>query len=297
MLEIRLLKTFLTVAAGCSFKKAAESLHLAPSTVTAQVKALEDQLGAPVFDRLGRRVLLTEQGERLLRHARRLVDLEAETRRVLGQGGEEYGELAVRVSESLGVRCLPDILGRFRREFPDTRLTIGTVSRQGLARDLSHGFTDLALILAEPFVGPSLHVEVLGQERLAVIAPPGSRLAGRKEVRPEDLGGMPLFLTRYVWSARRLIEEALTRAHVRSSVVECSSVEIVKWCVLAGLGVSVVPALAVEREAAEGRIDVLDWAGGPLSASVLLMRHEERWVSPAASAFMEAVREYFAARK
>lgn len=296
MLEIRLLKTFLAVASDCSFKKAAEALHLAPSTVTAQIKALEDELGAPVFDRLGRRVLLTEQGERLLRHARRLVDLEAETRRVLGHGGEEHGELAVRVSESLGVRCLPGILGRFRQGFPDTRLTIGTVSRQGLARDLSHGVTDVALLLSEPFTGPSLHVEVLGRERLAVIAPPGSSLSRRGEVRPEDLDGMPLFLTRYVWSARRLIEEALTRAHARPAVVECSSVEIVKWCVLAGLGVSVVPALAVEREAAEGRLAVLDWAGGPLSAAVMLARHQDRWLTPAAAAFMEAAREHFAGK-
>ena len=296
MLEIRLLKTFLAVAAGCSFRKAAEELHLAPSTVTAQVKSLEDALGRPVFDRIGRRVMLTEQGRRLLGHARRLVDMEAETRRVLGSGGDECGELSVRVSESLGVRCLPVVLSSFRERFPDTRLHISTVSRLGLARDLRHGSTDLGLLLSEPFSAAGVNVEILGRERLAVIAPPQSPLASLAQVRADDLEGTSLFLTRYVWSARRLIEEALLEAHLRSaSVVDCSSVEMVKRCVMAGLGVSVVPAFAVQDEVARGALVTLDWAGGPLSAPVMLVRHEERWVSPAASGFMDAVRGYFAA--
>lgn len=292
MLDLRLLKTFLAVAAGRSFKKAAEGLNLAPSTVTAQIKALEHDLGFPLFDRPGRGVLLTEQGQRLLRHARRLLDMEAEARRSLGADGEEWGELTVRVSESLGAWCMPAVVARFRADFPHTRLTLGTASRQGLARDLSQGFTDLALLLSEPFTGPGIEVEALSRQPLAVIAPPGAGLPAA--VRPEDLGAFPLFLTRYVWSARRLIEQALHQAHVRPAVVECSSVEIVKRCVMEGLGVSVVPGFAVEEQARAGRLDVLRWAGEPLFATVLLARSSERWLSPAAARFMEAARRHFA---
>ena len=297
MLEVRLLKTFLTVAAGSSFRKAAESLHLAPSTVTAQIKALEEELGAPVFDRVGRAVLLTEFGQRLLHQARRMVDLEAETSRLFARGGEGTGELSVRISETLGILCLPRVLSRFRERFLETRLTLSTASRHDLANDLRHGTTDLALLVGEPFVASRLSVEVLGRERLAVIAPPGSQLAGRGAVRPADLGGVTLLLTRYVWSARRLIEDALLEARVDlGGLVECSSVEIVKRCVMAGLGVSVVPAFAVAEEVREGRLVLLDWAGALLAAPVVLVRHEDRWLSPAAGAFMEAAREFFATR-
>jgi DNA-binding transcriptional LysR family regulator len=294
MLEVRLLKTFLAVAAGCSFRKAAESLHLAPSTVTAQIKALEDELGAPVFDRVGRTVLMTELGQRLLHHARRMVDLEAETRGLLSRSGSDVGELSVRISESLGIHCLPALLPRFRTAFPEVRLTLSTVSRRDLAHDLRHGATDLALLVGEPFVSSSLLVEVLGREKLVVIAPPGSRFAGRESISPSDLAGCALFLTRYVWSARRLIEEALLEARVGlGGLVECSSVEIVKRCVMAGLGVSVVPAFSVRGEAGRGELVLLDWAGEPLSAKVVMARHEDRWLSPAAAAFMEAAREFF----
>ena len=83
MLDIHLLKTFLAVAAGLSFRKAAAELHCAPSTVTGQIKALEDAAGAALFVRGSRRVELTDQGRRLLSHARRIVDLEGEARRLL----------------------------------------------------------------------------------------------------------------------------------------------------------------------------------------------------------------------
>ncbi|EMG36697.1 transcriptional regulator [Desulfocurvibacter africanus PCS] len=293
MMDLQLLKTFLTVAAGLSFRKAAETLNYAPSTVTAQIKALEEDLGIPLFDRLGRRVLLTEHGQRLLHHARRMVDLEAETRRIL-LDGEASVELAVRISESLGIHCLPWVLPRFRGRSPATRLNLTTHSQHGLVRDLRHGVTDLALLLGEPFSAAGLHVDVLHRERLVVIVPPESPLAIRQTVHPADLEGVPLILTRHVWSVRRLIEQALSEAHVGiEGLVECSSVEIVKRCVMAGQGISVVPSFTVQEEVRQKRLASLDWAGEPLVAPVLLVRHEERSLSPAAAAFIDLLQAFF----
>ncbi|MEG6550929.1 LysR family transcriptional regulator [Desulfocurvibacter africanus] len=295
MMDLQLLKTFLTVAAGLSFRKAAETLHYAPSTVTTQIKALEEDLGIPLFDRLGRRVLLTEHGQRLLHHARRMMDLEAETRRVL-LDGEASVELAVRISESLGIHCLPWVLPRFRARSPATRLNLTTHSQHGLVRDLRHGVTDLALLLGEPFSAAGLRIEVLHCERLVVIVPPESPLAIHETVHPADLEGVPLILTRHVWSVRRLIEQALLEAHVGiEGLVECSSVEIVKRCVMAGQGVSVVPSFTVQEEVRQKRLALLDWAGEPLAAPVLLVRHEERSLSPAAAAFIDLLQAFFGA--
>lgn len=296
-MDLQLLKTFLAVAAGLSFRKAAETLHYAPSTITAQIKALEEDLGIPLFDRLGRRVLLTEHGQRLLHHARRMLDLEAETRRVLLHG-EASVELAVRISESLGIHCLPWVLPRFRTRSPATRLNLTTHSQHGLVRDLRHGATDLALLLGEPFSAAGLRVDVLHRERLAVIVPPESPLATLKAVHPADLHGVPLILTRHVWSVRRLIEQALLEAHVGTEgLVECSSVEIVKRCVMAGQGVSVVPGFTVREEVSQGRLALLDWAGELLVAPVLLVRHEERWLSPAAATFIDLLQAFFGAHR
>jgi len=297
-MDLTHLQTFLAVAGRLSFRKAAEALHYAPSTVSAQVRGLEEELGAALFERLGRRVLLTEAGRKLLPHARRMADLAAEARASLGGGGAAPGELCVRISETLGLLCLPGVLARFRPEFRAARLTLLTVSGLGLGRDLRQGATDLALILGEAALDPALEVEVLGRERLGVIAPAGSRLARRQRAGAADLAGRDLVLTPHVWGLRRALEQALHAAGARpSGLVECGSLELVKRCVAAGLGVGFAPAFAAAAEAARGELAVLDWADGPLAAPVLLARNPEHAPSPAARAFMTAAREFFAERE
>ncbi|EPR44555.1 transcriptional regulator, LysR family [Desulfovibrio sp. X2] len=294
MLDIHLLKTFLAVAAGLSFRKAAAELNCAPSTVTGQIKALEEAAGAPLFVRSGRRVELTDHGRRLLGHARRIVDLEGEARRMLAGGDTTDLELSVRISESLGSRFLPGLLAGFRERFPRTRLSFATHSRHGLTRDLCYGITDLALILSEPFAASGVHMRMLCRLPLSVVVPPGSFPAGLSEVGPQDLAGVQLILTPKVWSARGTIEQALSEEGVEPlSVVECGSMEIVKGCVMAGQGVAVLPDFTVEREVAEGRLARLPWAHGPLSVPLLLARSAERPLTAAAKAFAEAATALF----
>ncbi|WP_243439245.1 LysR family transcriptional regulator [Fundidesulfovibrio soli] len=291
MLDLHLLRTFLAVAAGLSFRQAAARLHYAPSTVTAQIKALEEQAGQPLFVRSGRTVLLTEHGARLVPQARRLLDVEREARAALTGGEGEPGELAVRVSESLGIRLMPRVLPMLRVRFPHVRVSLSTRSLHGLARDVLHGVTELAVILSEPFAAEGVEVEALRRVPLVVIAAPGTAPGGGGKVCARDLDGVPLVLTPHVWSARGLLDRSLARAHASTpGVVECASVEMVKRCVAAGLGISLVPGFTVEREAARGELEVLGWAGEELSVPVLLVKAGGRRLSGAAAAFEEAVR-------
>lgn len=295
-LDLRLLRTFLAVAQGLSFRRAAESLHYAPSTVTVHIQALEQSLGARLFDRLGRRVLLTDPGRRLLPHALKLLDQEAATRRALL--GEEPGhELTVRVSETLALACLPQVLPAFRRHYPTLRLTLLTASRRGLADDLRHGATDLALILSEPFTAPDLVVEELGQEPLTLVVAATSPLARRSGLDTTTLRTQPLYLTPHVWSLRQMLLASLQPPTEGAGVTVCSSLEVVKGCVRAGLGVGVAPLLAVEEDARQGRLVLLPWSEAPLRASVLLLRHGQRWQSPASHALAQGLREFFSSRQ
>lgn len=283
MIDPRLLKTFLAVAAGLSFRQAAKDLHYAPSSVSSQIRTLEEELGVPLFERTGRNVVLTEQGRRLLGHARRLLDLADQTRRIAAGDTDEPAELTVRLSETLGIHCLPWVLPRWRARHPGTRLTLLTRSRYGLARDVRHGLTDLGVILGEPFAAVGLAVTVLRRERLVVITAPDSPLAGRGSIGPVDLAGVDLLLTPQVWSARGRLEGALLEAGIRPRIpVSCTSLEMVRRCVMAGLGVSVAPWFAVAEAVAQGRLAALPWALGPLTAPLLLVRDANR--EPSASA-------------
>jgi DNA-binding transcriptional LysR family regulator len=294
MMDLRLLQTFMSVAAESSFRKAAGKLHCSPSTVTARIKALEDDLGAALFDRSGREASLTGQGLRLLQNAGRLLDLEARTRASLTEDQPSTLELCVRISHSLGIFCLPRILPGFRRSYSDLRITLATSSPHGLTNDLRRGVFDLACILAEPFSVKGLRVEALGRARIVPIISPASPLADRRRIGPEDLAETPLVLTPRIWSARRFVEQAMLDAHVGAGpIVECPSVEIVKRCVMAGLGLSFAPEFSVREEAASGRLIVLEWALGRLEAPVLLVRNERRGHSPEAEAFCAILQDFF----
>ncbi len=294
MLDLVKLRSFVAAATSLSFRKAAETLHYAPSTVTMQIKALEEEFGAPLFDRAGRGMILTEHGRRLLPHALRLLDIEARIRGLSKGDTEVADELTLRISESLGIHLIPWLLPRFVELFPRTRLILRTASRAGTAQDLRQGATDLAVLLSEPFAAEGLTVEVPHRERLVVIVPADSPLAGCETVRAADLAGLPLILTPHVWSARPFIERAFQEADLApAGWVECSSVEIVKRCVMQGLGVSVVPGFTVREEVSAGRLARLDWAEEPLWAPVLLMHRGEAWLSSPAKAFVQLARRFF----
>lgn len=296
MPETLLLRTFLAVAAELSFQKAAQALHVAPSTVTSRIMALEEELGATLFTRSSRQVVLTEAGQRLVPHALQVTELAARTRRAVS-GEEDASEVRLRVSETLGAFCLPPILRRFREACPATRVHLAVTSREGTASDLRRGRIDAALLLGEPFSAPGITVEALGREPLVVYTAPDGPLADSQDVGPDDLAGVPMVLTRHAWSVRSLMERVVGGDGMdMPGRVECASAVIVRGCVMAGLGVSVAPHFFVARQARRGLVRLLTWRGEPLSATILLARDRTRAASEPLKTALRMVREFFAQR-
>lgn len=290
-MELRDLKTFVAVATLLSFHRAGEALHAAQSTVSARIAAIEEDLGVRLFERLGRRVALTEAGNRLLDYARKIIDLEDEARAWVSGEAEARGSLTVRVPESLCAWRMGDVIRRFRERFPNVRLSFTTCAQEGLDRDLRRGVTDLAFLLADSVQAGDLAVEALGVERLVLVAGPGHRLASRSAVGPEDLRGETLVLSKADCSYRRMFEGLLAERGVTTAAgVEFSSAAALRGCVTGGVGVSILPAPAVRLDVAAGRLVVLPWADGDLETAALMIRHKNKWLSPPLAAFMDLAR-------
>ncbi|MHC1791659.1 LysR family transcriptional regulator [Solidesulfovibrio sp.] len=291
MLDPWQLRTFLAAVTASSFRRAAKELALSPSAVTAQIKALEETVGQALFARTGNRVTVTEHGRRLAGYARRLLDLEAETRRRLAGGGPDSPALSVRLSESLGMALLPAVLPAFRHRFPGLRLTLATHSRQGLTHDLRQGVVDLGLVLGQPYVAEGVTVTLLHQEPLVAIVAPQDRLAGRERIGPADLHGRELLLTRHVWSARERLERALDRAGaVPAAVTESTSLALLLRCVAAGHGLAIVPRRTASDQSRAGSVCALGWDDEPLEATVTVMRLAGRTPGAAETCFLDLVR-------
>jgi DNA-binding transcriptional LysR family regulator len=289
-MEIRHLRTFKKVATLLSFNKAAEELHYAQSSVSAQIQALEGELEVRLFDRLGRGILLTEAGERLLPYARKMLDLSEEARsHILGATVPE-GNLTIRVPESMAVWRLPQVVARFHGQFPKVRLTFTTCAHEGLQKDLRKGVTDLAFLLAEGIQAGDLETQILGIENIVMVAAPAHPLAAVSPLQLKHLAGQSLLFSKVDCSYRRIFEETLKREKIPvEKTLIFHSVAALKACVMAGLGVTILPEAAVFHDIAQEKLVVLPCEEGTFEVAILMIWYKEKWLSPALQAFMKMV--------
>jgi DNA-binding transcriptional LysR family regulator len=288
--DLHTLKTFQVAARTLSFTQTAAALHYAQSSVTAQMKALEEAVGVPLFDRLGNRLRLTEPGLRLQGYAARLLAL-AEEARAAVRGDRPSGVLTLTAPETVCTYLLPPLLARFQARCPEVEVRFVPMPVHEFKRALLDGAIDAAFILEEAFSPGGLHVETLRRERMAVVAPPRHRLAGRARVTAADLVGEAVLLTGLGCSYRNQLERTLIRAGAYPGTrMEFQSVEAIKRCVAAGLGVAALPAVAVERELAAGELVELRWRDAPLEVATHLAWSAGSWASPALTAFADEAR-------
>jgi DNA-binding transcriptional LysR family regulator len=290
-MELRDLRTFVTVASLLNFNRAGRALNAAQSTISVRIRALEEELGVRLFDRLGRRVLLTDAGERLLAYGRRLVDLEEEARAEVACDASARTVITVRMPETLCVHRLAGALARFRSVRPGVRLRLLPCATGGLADDLRRGLADLAFVLANEVISRDMRSEFLGTEELALVVAPGHALAARGDLGPRDLAEQPLLLSTADCSYRRILEGIVAQAgRTPEPVIECGSVAAVKAYAAAGLGVTILPVAAIGAELAAGALVALSWAEGPLEAAALMLWHKNKWIAPALAEFMDICR-------
>ena len=296
-MDLRQLTTFTTVANERSFTRAALTLNYAQSSVTAQIQSLEDELGVPLFDRLGRRVALTEAGRRLQDYAARMLALAEETRAAVTESAEPSGTVVIGVVESLCTYRLPPLLRAYRQRYPQVRLLLHTLPLTDPWRGLLDGTMDAGLSLGETPTAPGIVQEPLPSEPLVVIAAPEHHLASAERVAPLDLENEPVLLTEGACGYRGLFEGALNRAGVHpAATLEFGSVEAIKQCVMAGLGIAVLPEMAVHEEIAHARLVALRWSEPDFAVSSHFVWHKDKWQSPALRAFREMVQEILGAR-
>lgn len=191
-MEFRQLKTFRVVAEQLSFTRAAEQLHMAQSSVSAQIRGLEEELKVMLFDRIGRRVLLTEAGRKLYDYARRLEGITDEMRSEVA--GEKYarGSLTIRMPETLATVYMVPVIEEFNLEYPDVRLVFINCADRQLSRELNAGTIDLAFLMTDEVQMKDVQVVSLKSEELVLAASPGHPLAARDRLEPADLAGQTI---------------------------------------------------------------------------------------------------------
>lgn len=286
-MELKQLAIFQAVSNELNFTRAAEKLNYAQSSVTAQIQALEQELGVKLFERIGKRVHLTEAGERLQFYAEKMLQTAKEAVVAVQGKPEPSGTITIGAPESLCTYRLSPILLEFRSMYPQVEIIFRTGICSDLRKALNQGALDCVFTIEERVNFDHLIVDELREEPLLLISSPNHPLATSERVRPNDLNGESILVTETGCSYRQMFERTLTTfGCVPSIKLEFASVEAIKQCVIAGLGVSLLPEVAVRKEIDSGQLAALTWIGPSFSTVLQLIWHKDKWMSPAIRAFM-----------
>ncbi|MER6380855.1 LysR family transcriptional regulator [Streptomyces sp. NPDC001118] len=255
---MRQLRTFHKAATLLSFSRTAAELNYAQSSVTGQIKGLENALGVALFERLsGRRVRLTPAGLRLLPFAERLLLLADEARSVTLGSPEPSGRLVIGTMESIATYRMPPLLELFHHRCPQLELVLRPGSGAEILDGLRQGALDLVLLIDTDTRHPGLESTVFGPEPLVAVVAPDHALAGLRSGTGERLRDVPILAPESGRGYRRLLEREWNGR--TAPLLESGTVESTKRWAAAGLGVGLLPEVAVVEDIAAGVLVPLDW--------------------------------------
>src|SRR5918912_1521500 len=253
-MEIRQLRAFEAISETGTFTAGAQRVHITQAAISMQIRQLETELGAPLFIRAPRRVLLTEAGEALLERARRILrEHDAAVAEIAELAGAERGRLRVgSASAMVSADPLPTILKELKQQHPRADVTIVSGTSQELVRQILAGDLDMAFV-SLPVEARGIHTEVLSRDELVAIASPRHKHAKQRVVSVFTLAGEKLILGERGGNTRRLIDGLFEEAGVQPTVaMELSRQAAIKRMVEADMGVGIIPQDATRDEVDEG---------------------------------------------
>ncbi|MCP4993938.1 MAG: LysR family transcriptional regulator [Gammaproteobacteria bacterium] len=284
-ITLRQLRVFEAVAERLSYTKAAESLYLSQPAVSMQIRQLEDNVGLSLFEKLGKKVHLTEAGNELHRYAKGIFRQLDEMEEVLeSMKGVTHGRLDIAVASTVNYFA-PRALGAFSRLYPEIQLKLDVTNRKYLVKLLEENEKDLVL-MGQPPENLDLEAEAFMENPLVVIAPPDHPLAGKEKIPLERLMEES-FLLREAGSGTRQVMERFFKEHqleVKRGM-EMTRNEAIKQGVRAGMGLGIVSTHTIELEVETGRLAILDVEEFPLKRQWHLVHRRGKRLSPAAEAF------------
>ena len=264
------LKVFRAVAEEMSFRKAAEVLHLSQPAVSQQIRALEEECGARLFDRAGgeghgTQIALTEAGRVLLRYAMKAAETMAEAQRALAALNDEVvGELRLGASTTVAQYVLPRILGAFLKQYPHVHLSLVSGNTERIVEAVAEEQVALGIIEG-PAMRRDVKTERMVRDEMVLIVSPNHAWAKAGAIGPEDLANVPLLLRERGSGSRRVVERALKQVGLplRSLKVamELDTTEAIISGVEAELGVGFVSRWAVSKVLRLGTVRIVPIQG------------------------------------
>ncbi|MFX3618676.1 MAG: LysR family transcriptional regulator [Sporolactobacillus sp.] len=289
-MEIRQLKTFQAIVNEGGFMKAAVQLGYAQSTVTGHIQAIEEELGKPLFDRMGKQMVLTEIGKQLLPYANEIIALMEKANQLPAEKKEMTGTLVIGASESLTTYRLPSVIRTYKDQFSRVQIILKPLTAEAMYEELKRGQLDLAFLMDKLITNEELCTLPLVTEKMAlVLSNQQAKKAGKslKNFLPAD---EVILYTERGCAYRSFFEKILdAHGYTPKSTLEFWSVEALKQCIICGLGASFLPLVTVKKEWINHELTCILTKEERIKTQMIY--HKNKWLSPATQAFIDLVKK------
>jgi DNA-binding transcriptional LysR family regulator len=293
--EIRQLKAFVAIAETGTFTAAAARVHVTQAAISMQIRQLETEVGAKLFVRAPRHVILTEAGEHLLHRARQILrEHDAAIDEIAELAGAERGRLRIGSASAMVLTDpLPKILKEIRKRHPRAEVSVTSGTSEALVEQILGGELDLAFV-SLPVEARGIQTERLSEDQLVAIASPRHRLSKQRTVSAYTLAGEKLILGERGGNTRRLIDQFFAQAGVTLNVaMELSRQAAIKRMVEEDMGVGIVPLQSVKDEVEKGKL-VRWWIeGAQINWELGIARLSSGYESPIMHSFIRSARTAF----
>ncbi|MGA2194477.1 MAG: LysR family transcriptional regulator [Bryobacteraceae bacterium] len=286
------LHTFLEIVRLKSFSKAAQTCYRTQPAISAQVRQLEQELRAELFERFGSRISLTTAGRIFADYAEQILDLRRRVQDAIAElETNPRGELVIAANEATCIYILPKVFSVYRQLFPAIQLQVDRSYGSHVVDAVLDNSADFGLTQL-PADEKRLQVVSIYHDEIRLIVPAGHPLAGKKSVTPHDVAGNFLMLSREGKTRARLNQWLEpVEDEIRISM-ELDSTEMMKRFVMAGLGVSFLAVTNCREEIAAGKLHALSLAPEPLVRRLGLIYRKDKALSKAALGFIQVVQEH-----
>ncbi len=296
--QLRILKA---IAEQGSFKKAADILYVTQPAVSLQIQNLEKQLEITIFDRGGRKALLTESGKILLDYCQRILNqCDEACKAVEDLNSLQGGTLVIGASQTTGTYLMPRMIGLFRQQYPDVSVQLQVHSTRRTGWSVANGQIDLGIIGGQlpSELEDLLNIVPYATDELALVLPAKHHLAKEQELSKEDLYKLNFVTLDSQSTTRKVVDKLLRDSGLdvqRLKIeMELNSLEAIKNAVQAGLGAAFLPVISIEKELSSGTIHKPNISDLGVKRELKLISNPSRYKSKASEAFKKYILPKFA---
>ena len=291
-MDLDQLHTFLEIVRLKSFSKAAQSCFRKQPAVSAQVRQLEQEMNAPLFERLGTKIALTPAGQIFAEYAEQILDLKRRAQDAINELERvPRGELVIAANEATCIYVLPHVFSEYRKRFPNIQILVDRSFGARVVEAVVDNQADFGIVQL-PVTEKRLQVAKIHTDEIKVICPPDHKLAEGGSVAPADLAGCPLLVPKAGVTRSRLNAWLDPAEDAVSISMELDSTEMIKRFVMAGLGVGFVAEAHCQEEVGAGLLVTKSLAPEPMMRQIGLIYRKDKALSKAALGFIEVTLAY-----